>query len=235
MRKIKNLDDLGMSDKSRVLCVMPHPDDETAFCGILLKRLSAEKIPLRAITMTKGEKSSDRYGCGPQDNLAEVRTKELRNAYTLLGVSNFTIHSISDGGIAHSEKRIKDILEKEWRTVSPTDILVIEPDGVYGHPDHIALTEYVMAAKPEKARLIYCTVSEKFKPSRGAAQLAEKKRIKPLKATHYIQLSPQEILLKLRAMRCHTSQFPLKQPLKISYLLDCFQKRMLIREYFVLL
>ncbi len=235
MKKINDVEEIGINTESRMLVFMPHPDDETAFCGIFLHRLSKKGITLRVVTMTKGEASTNRYGCSQEDHLSDVREKELGSAYKLLGVKNFDIRSIPDGGIREHKEEVVKIVRKECADVKPSYVLILEPDGAYGHPDHIYLTKYVREVLPEGIQLIYCTVAKGFKASRGARALAAKSYIEPMEGTHYIQLSPSEIMMKMKAFRCHASQFPLIVPfLNIGYLFVLFQKRMLLREYFVM-
>ena len=138
----RTIEPLKISPASRVLMFMPHPDDETILGAGLLQKLAAAHIPTRVISMTRGEKSTLRFGLKENEKLEDVREIELANTLTFLGISDFFAHSLPDGDLETS-RRLSPIIEKEIKSYKPTHVITIEPDGVYGHPDHIALSKSV--------------------------------------------------------------------------------------------
>ena len=225
------LSDLGIHEDSRILVIMPHPDDEAIFIGGLLHKLTQAHIRTRVITMTAGEKSTLRYGLSVRDNLARVRKKELAHAFTILGISDFSILGFPDGGLEKLEKHIVEIITKEILLLKPTHIISLEPDGVYGHPDHIALTSYVKRAAKKPIRLLYATVSPHYAlPS--ASWMAKKKYITPLLPDIKLQLTPRDIITKLRALKAHRSQF-VSPVYRLPFELSFFIKNdMLAHEFY---
>jgi LmbE family N-acetylglucosaminyl deacetylase len=95
---------------------------------------------------------------------------------------------------------------------NPHFVLTLEPDGIYGHPDHVALTKVVTTIfkKTNSAfKLIYATVdSNYYQPSEGSRKMAkDPDSIKPLKPNLVLKLSLVDSYKKLKALRAHRSQF----------------------------
>jgi LmbE family N-acetylglucosaminyl deacetylase len=85
-------------------------------------------------------------------------------------------------------------------------LVTLEPDGIYGHPDHIALSEAVTEAVKRPMRLLYATVGEFIHRPR-ASKMAEKAIINPLKPELVLKLGLAESKAKLESLRAHYSQF----------------------------
>ncbi len=202
-----SLSTLGIDAASRILVVMPHPDDETIFCGGFIHRLYTSKIPIRVITMTRGENSTLRFGLKPTDNLGRIREKEFGRALSILGVKNFHTYTYPDGGLEYIGEKIKQTIRTNIGDFRPTYVVTLEPHGVYGHPDHIALSEYVRSVVRRPTRLLYITVSPSYRVPESAAKMAKKPGIKPIKPDVELQLNWADTLTKLRALRAHNSQF----------------------------
>lgn len=193
-----SLSTFGIIAGSRILVVMPHPDDEAIFCGGLLHTLSTNRIATRVITMTAGEKSTLRYGLKPTDDLAEVRKKELARALAILGVNDFHIYQYPDGKLEELGEKIQKTIRANIQNFQPTHILTLEPDGIYGHPDHIALSDFTKTVVRRPTRLLYITVSPSYHLPKSA---------KPLRPDVELQLRLQDTRTKLQALRAHNSQF----------------------------
>jgi LmbE family N-acetylglucosaminyl deacetylase len=77
--------------------------------------------------------------------LAAARTRELAAACTVLGARSPVLWGLPDGGLAAyapGPQRVAALL----RHLEPDLVLTLGPDGVYGHPDHIAVYRWVKAA-----------------------------------------------------------------------------------------
>ncbi len=200
------LSTLGIVSASRVLVVMPHPDDEAIFCGGFLHKLSVNAIPTRVITMTSGEKSTLRYGLKPTDDLAEVRQKELSAALAILGINDFHLYQYSDGGLETIEEKIKQTIRANIKDFHPTHVVTLEPDGIYGHPDHIAASEFTKRVVRRPVHLLYVTVSPTYHLPK-AVRMAKKKQIKPLNPDFKLKLELSDIITKIKSLHAHRSQF----------------------------
>lgn len=206
MQVINDLEKMGIEESCRVLVLMPHPDDEAVFISGLLFKLTQGKIPVRVVTMTKGEKSTLRYTLPLEMDLAVAREKELTKAFKILGVKDFEILDLPDGDLERQEKRLNQVIVKELKGFLPTHIVALEPDGIYGHPDHIALTKTVIQLVKQPLKLLLVTVSPHYVMP-GARSMAKKKIISPMKPKYRLKLTFKEMRSKIRALKAHKSQF----------------------------
>jgi LmbE family N-acetylglucosaminyl deacetylase len=202
----ESIEILGITQTDRVLVLMPHPDDEAVFTSGLIKKLIEEGVAVKIVTMTRGEKSTLRYGLKPADDLASARDKELLKSFGILGVNQFDTLDLPDGGLKTMKKEMGEIIEKQIKVFRPTVLVTLEPDGIYGHPDHIALSEAVTEMVKKPMRLLYATVGE-FVHKPKASKMAEKAIINPLKPELVLKLGLVESKAKLESLRAHYSQF----------------------------
>lgn len=206
MESIGAITDLGITISNRVLVFMPHPDDEAVFISGLLQKIAKNNPNLKIITITAGEKSTLRFGISPEEDLATIRKNELNHALSTLGVSDHETWNFPDGGIEKQCTAIQAKVQKEIIHYQPTHIITLEPDGIYGHPDHIALSKIVTQASPPPIKLLYATVTPNYHfPS--ARSMATKSSIQPLQPQFKMRLTPKETVNKMRALWAHKSQF----------------------------
>jgi len=226
MKSISSVEGLGIEKNAKVLVFMPHPDDEAVFMSGFLKIITTNKIGIRVVTFTAGEKSTLRYGLSPEEDLAKARRKELLNSFRILGVKNFEVLSFPDGGLKNKKSEMKIEILKQISEYKPSHVVTFEPDGIYGHPDHIALSEAVSGVTKKPIQLLYVTiVGYKVKPK--ASSMAERE-IHPLKPDFCLRLGLRERLAKLKTLRAHKSQFNISQTkpndfnfFKVNRMLDC--------------
>jgi LmbE family N-acetylglucosaminyl deacetylase len=223
---------LGITAVSRVLVVMPHPDDEAIFCGGFLHKLSVMAIPTRVITMTLGEKSTLRYNLKPEDDLAGVRQKELTRALSILGIRDFQIYHYPDGGLENIGEKVIQAIRTNIQDFRPTHVATLEPDGIYGHPDHIALCTYTTYVVRRPTRLLYVTVSPSYRLPKSSVKMAKKTVIKPIEPDVELQLSWRDISAKLKTLRAHNSQFMGTIGTIVRSLTLLFINRMTANEFF---
>ena len=132
----------------RLMCVLAHPDDESLGTGGTLAKYASEGIGTYVVTATRGEKG--RYGDEPSPGPAVVgpaREAELRAAARELGVREVTVLGYPDGGLAGVDTAAATAaIADEIRRVAPHVVITFGPDGAYGHPDHIAISQLATAA-----------------------------------------------------------------------------------------
>jgi len=209
---------------------MPHPDDEAVFCSGFIQFLNRFQIPLKIIVLTKGEASTLRFGLKPEQDLAIERVQEQEKAFAILGVTDFMIANIPDGEIESHKKEVTEIIQKQILTFKPSHLVTLEPDGIYGHPDHVALSAYVTQLTKAPTKLMYATVKPNFILPK-AKHMAKINTINPINPKFVLRLGIQDIITKLQALRAHASQFNnFKHSLGTGYLF--FRNKMLFREYF---
>jgi len=131
------------------MCILAHPDDESLGTGSTLARYCAEGIETYLVTATRGERGWN----GPADEnpgyqaLAKIRTDELDSAARILGIKEVSFLDYLDGDLDQADPA--EVIEKivtHLRRVRPHVVITFSPDGVYGHPDHIAISQLTTAA-----------------------------------------------------------------------------------------
>ncbi len=134
-----------------LLGVFAHPDDESLACGGLLARAAAAGAAVALLCLTRGEagpKSDDR-GTGTEGDgrsLAEVRTAELAAAAKVLGVLDLVVLDHGDGMLPWAdEAAIEADIHAAIERLRPDVVVTFGPDGLYWHPDHIAVCERTTA------------------------------------------------------------------------------------------
>lgn len=226
------LSDLGITHKSRILMVMPHPDDEAIFAGGFLHKLAKHHIPTRLITMSAGEKSTLRHKLHPSADLAKERRGELAGAMKILRIFDYHVYNFPDGGMPMIKEKMSRTIAKEMRTYRPTHTVSLEPDGVYGHPDHIALSAAAKLAVKKPVRLLYVTVAPHYTASTPSKNMAKKKTIRPITPEIELRLSLRDAVAKVRSLWAHKSQFQ-APPKALTQDVKFFLKNSLLKnEYF---
>ena len=135
------------------MAVLAHPDDESLGFGGTLAKYASEGAEVFLVTATRGESGRFRghrpdhpQHPGPLE-LAKIREDELRAAASVLGVREVSILKYRDQELdrANPGEAIAAIAG-HIRRVRPDVILTFGPDGAYGHPDHIAISQFTTAA-----------------------------------------------------------------------------------------
>ena len=142
------LDDLAGSS---LLAVFAHPDDESLACGGLLTRCAACDVRVSLLCLTHGEHGPGRDGeHGPghdSERLGDIRAGELQDASCVLGIRDLVLLDYEDGMLPSADAgRIQADLADAIRARQPEVVVTFDSDGLYWHPDHVALHERVTAA-----------------------------------------------------------------------------------------
>ena len=138
-----------MTGSMKLLAIFPHPDDETLGLGSTMARYSTEGVETYLVCATRGERGwFDSEGSNPGlEGVARIREAELRCAAEHLGLSEVNFLDYIDGDVdqANAEEIIGKLVS-HIRRIKPQVVVTFGPDGVYGHPDHIALSQFTNAA-----------------------------------------------------------------------------------------
>jgi LmbE family N-acetylglucosaminyl deacetylase len=138
-----------MPDPLRLLAVLAHPDDESLGLGGSLARYAREGVETHLVTATRGERG--RFGDAPEspapDVVGRTREAELREAAAVLGIRSVHLLGYVDGDLDRADpaEAVGRIAE-HIRTIRPQVMVTFGPDGGYGHPDHIAISQFATAA-----------------------------------------------------------------------------------------
>jgi LmbE family N-acetylglucosaminyl deacetylase len=138
-----------MNEQLKLMAILAHPDDETLGFGGIFAKYASEGIETSLITATRGERG--RFGKEKESpGLAVVgrtREKELYNAAKILGIREVHFLDVIDGEV--DQAPFIEIIGKiagHIRRIRPHVVLTFDPAGAYGHPDHIAISQFAVAA-----------------------------------------------------------------------------------------
>ncbi len=146
--------------KPSLLAVFAHPDDEAFGTGGTLATYAAQGMQVTVVSATRGEAGeiADPTLAKPE-TLGMVRERELRCAAQILGIEEPIFLDYRDSGMAgtpeneHPEAFIQipsDEVVRHLvgiiRRIQPLVVITFEPNGGYGHPDHIAIHRHTVEA-----------------------------------------------------------------------------------------
>ena len=129
-----------------VLAVVAHPDDESFGLGAVLSTFTST-ARVSVLCFTHGEASTLH---GVTGDLRLVRERELRAAANALGIDTVTLLDYADGHL-EDVPRLELIAHVVVAAqAAHTDGLVVfDPSGVTGHPDHRAASAAALSAAGE--------------------------------------------------------------------------------------
>lgn len=138
-----------MSKPLKLLCILAHPDDESLGTGGILARYAAEGVETHLVTATRGERGwfGDEQDYPGPGILGRIREAELYAAAKVLGLQGVTFLDYQDGKLDQADPT--EVIAKivtHLRRVRPQVVVTFDPNGVYGHPDHIAISQFTTAA-----------------------------------------------------------------------------------------
>jgi len=231
----------------RILAIFAHPDDEGAVSGTLAHYArSGGHVTLCCATRGEAGETSDPALATPE-TMGQVRQAELACAVKVLGIQELRFLDYRDSGMAGTpdnddlrafvqapaEEAVERIVTL-IREVRPHVVITFEPNGWYGHPDHIAAcrhttTAYDATGDPsafplagpawQPQRLFYAAILKEngrsiieWNVSQGADSTSfqafgvnEPDLLAPL-VTHALDCT-SDVMLKRQSMACHRTQF----------------------------
>jgi LmbE family N-acetylglucosaminyl deacetylase len=138
-----------MTPSLRLMCVLAHPDDESLGMGGTLARYAREGVQTHVVTATRGERGrvGESRGVLPLEQVARIRQAELLQATAVLGVNEVRFLDYRDGELDQADPtQAIARIAAHLRRVRPQVVLTFGPEGAYGHPDHIAISQFTTAA-----------------------------------------------------------------------------------------
>ena len=130
------------------MAVLAHPDDESLGFGGTLTRYADEGVETFLVTATRGERGRNGFARATSvEELGRIREAELLAASKVLGLREVHFLGYGDGELDRAEpmKATRKIAAHIQR-MRPDVVLTFGPDGAYGHPDHIAISQFTTAA-----------------------------------------------------------------------------------------
>ena len=207
---------------SSALVVIAHPDDESFGLGAVVDHLVGAGTDVRVLCLTRGEAST----LGSTCDLGAVRAAELQCAADELGVHAVTLLAFADGGLGDVPPRVLDAIVEAQ--VADAELLVVfEPGGVTGHPDHRAATasaERVAAARalpvlewgvaPEVAERLNAELGTAFVGLQGADLVVDRVRQHRAITCHASQSRDNPVLVRRLALQDNVERVRLRPPVE---------------------
>lgn len=153
------------SDIGVVLGVWAHPDDEVYLSAGLMAAVRRAGQRVVVASATNGELGTDDPDTLPPERLALLRAREAAAALAKLGVHEHRWLGHRDGTLADQGARGVQQVRALIETVRPDTIVTFGPEGMTGHADHRAVSEWVTTAWDESgqhSRLWYATLTPEF-------------------------------------------------------------------------
>ena len=131
-----------------LLAVFAHPDDESLACGGLLAWCADRGARVALLCATHGEQGPNRSGNNKTPaQLGSTRARELKQAAKVLGLSDVVLLDYPDGSLKWSDTNpLKEQIVDAIQKFRPDIVITFGRDGLYWHPDHIAIHESTTAA-----------------------------------------------------------------------------------------
>jgi N-acetyl-1-D-myo-inositol-2-amino-2-deoxy-alpha-D-glucopyranoside deacetylase len=144
----------------RLLALFAHPDDEAFGTGGTLACYAATGAEVTLVCATRGEAGEIADpSFATRETLGQVREAELHCAAATVGVQEVIFLGYRDSGMAGTSENadprafvnapaeeVVPQLVGIIRRVQPQVMITFEPNGGYGHPDHIAINRHTVAA-----------------------------------------------------------------------------------------
>ena len=199
-----------------VLGVWAHPDDEAYLMAGTALHAAREGSHVACLTLTAGEagETADPQRW-PQHDLAAIRTAEVKVSMAVLGIDDHTLLDLPDGGLADLECAyavglIAEVVER----VRPDTILTFGPDGVTGHPDHVATGHWATRAAAsvlgEDCRVLAVTKTpdwlDRFAAINEGIVSSPPPMTPPDRIALHLRLGADDIERKVRSLKAQASQ-----------------------------
>jgi LmbE family N-acetylglucosaminyl deacetylase len=198
-----------------LLGVWAHPDDEAYLSAGLMLEHTARGDRVVVVTATLGEHGTADPRRWPPARFAARRQSELRKSLAGLGVHELHLLGFEDGD-CHDRNGTATIA-RHITEIRPDVIVTFGPDGMTGHPDHRAVSQWTTdawTATSTGGELSYATVTADFHEQWAHVNdqigLWSDQTVPPNtphhELCHQIALSDDQLDKKHAALKTHRSQ-----------------------------
>lgn len=131
------------------MAVLAHPDDESLATGGMLAKYAASGVETYLVMATRGERGwfgpAAAYP-GPQA-LGRLREAELQAAAQVLGLQDVIFLDYQDSELDQADPAEATAkIVSQVRRLRPDVVVTFDSNGMYGHPDHIAISQLTTTA-----------------------------------------------------------------------------------------
>jgi LmbE family N-acetylglucosaminyl deacetylase len=136
-----------------LLGVWAHPDDEAYLTSGLMALVRRHGQRVVVLTATDGDAGETALGPNAHARVAALRRRELAASLATVGVHEHHRLGFSDGycdrvPVIRGAALVGEVID----AIRPDTIVTFGPDGMTGHPDHRAVSEWVTAAWSARGR-----------------------------------------------------------------------------------
>lgn len=207
---------LAAGEPIRLLGVWAHPDDEAYLSAGLMHRVAGANGRVACLTATRGEHGATPDGPTSSARLARRREAELRSSLAEVGAHSLRFLGHPDGGCESVpfEVGVAEV-RRAIEATAPDLVVTFGPDGITGHPDHVAVHRWTTEAwhRCGRGELLYAALSSAYLVRYRALhdQIGLFGGHDPVghdeDALHLaVQLDDRELDRKRRALAAHASQ-----------------------------
>jgi len=200
----------GLNKPCCLMTIFPHPDDESFATGGVLSLYGRDPlVKTAALALTRGGKSGALLKVGlPEEREPMVREQEFRTAAAILDLDWAMTWEYPDGGLAGvPAAELKPRIVAAITEAGADAVITYGPDGITGHPDHIAGSRLVAAAAQEAG------VKRLFMVSAPPLIARHVLGVEVLAPTHAIDVRAT-YPVKILALKAHASQMLIsRQPM----------------------
>lgn len=160
-KKLTTVKKLNLSAYKQIMIIFPHPDDEVLTVGGLLYQASLMGKSTTLLITTKGERGTP--DASEDAGLKKVRSNEASRVAKILGVGKLILADFGDGQLATKKPLLETYLTNQLSKIKPDLVITYDQSGLYGHPDHIALSEVVtkvVRRVKQKPTLLYAVLPQ---------------------------------------------------------------------------
>ncbi len=125
-----------------VIVISPHPDDLEIGMGGTAAKLADSGVNLVSLVVTDGRRSTSIYGLS-EDEVAELRESEVREAVGILGVEYLILLRLTDVNSEENRKQYKSELSGALKRFKPDEIYMPHPE-IDKHPTHRAVSSIAL-------------------------------------------------------------------------------------------
>jgi LmbE family N-acetylglucosaminyl deacetylase len=123
--------------RPRLVAVFAHPDDENAV-GPLLARYARERIDVRLVLATNGDRGRGVSNLTAGEALGRARAQEAICSAERLGINPPVLLDLGDGTLAvpATLRRLETDVARVLKELGPAAVVTWGGEGLDGHPDH---------------------------------------------------------------------------------------------------
>jgi LmbE family N-acetylglucosaminyl deacetylase len=125
-----------------VIVISPHPDDLEIGMGGTAAKLIESGIKVVSLVVTDGRRSTTVYGLS-EDEVAELRESEVREAVGILGVQYLILLRLGDVKSEENGKQYASELKGVLKRFRPEEIFMPHPE-IDKHPTHRAVASIAL-------------------------------------------------------------------------------------------